>query len=69
MSDTDNWTFHDFRRAMATHLEDIGTHRYDITCVLNHTDNSVTSVYDRSHHVERKLNGLKAWERILQKSD
>ena len=69
MSDTDNWTFHDFRRAMATHLEDIGTHRYDITCVLDHTDNSVTSVYDRSHHVERKLNGLKAWERILQKSD
>lgn len=65
----DDWRLHDFRRSLATGLEDQDFDRFTITCVLNHTDASVTGVYDRSLHIKRKLKALLAWEDQLFPSD
>lgn len=64
-SGVENWTYHDFRRAMATQLEQNGCDRYTIMFALNHTDTSITAVYDRSLHLKNKLNALKVWNKII----
>ena len=64
-----NWRLHDFRRSLATNLEDQNIDRFTVKCVLNHTDSSVTGVYDRSLHVGRKLTALLAWENQLFLTD
>jgi len=60
-----DWRLHDFRRSLATTLEELDFDRFSVKCVLNHTDTSVTAVYDRSLHVRRKLKALMAWESNL----
>lgn len=60
-----DWTFHDFRRSMATALADEGLSRFSIKCALNHTDRSVTGIYDRSEHLIRKRAALAAWNSLL----
>ena len=64
-SGVENWTYHDFRRAMATQLEQNGCDRYTIMFALNHTDTSSTAVYDRSLHLKNKLNALRVWNKII----
>ena len=46
-------------------FEDMDTERFTIQCVLNHTDKSVTGVYDRSRHIVRKRRALELWENLL----
>ena len=58
LSNSASWTYHDFRRSLASHLKFEGS-RHEIQCVLNHSDNSVTAVYDRSDHFAVKLKCLK----------
>ena len=65
LTGTSGWTFHDFRRSMATLLEENGFDRFSVQCVLNHTDRSVTGIYDRSEHLRRKQNALDKWADIL----
>lgn len=60
-----DWRFHDFRRSLATALEEQELDRFTIQCVLNHADNSITAVYDRSSHVNRKRRALEQWEQLL----
>jgi len=50
---------------MATQLEQNGCDRYTIMFALNHTDTSITAVYDRSLHLKNKLNALKVWNKII----
>ena len=50
---------------MATLLEEDGFDRFSVQCVLNHTDGSVTGIYDRSEHLRRKQNALDKWADIL----
>ena len=52
-SGTSDWTFHDFRRSMATALADAGVEQFAIKCAPNHKDNSVTGVYDKSYKDEK----------------
>jgi len=60
-----DWTFHDFRRSMATALADAGIDQFKIKCALNHKDNSVTGVYDRSYHIKAKSEALSKWHAII----
>ena len=60
-----DWTFHDFRRSMATALADAGIDQFTIKCALNHKDNSVTGVYDRSYHIKAKSEALSKWHAII----
>ena len=62
-----DWTYHDFRRSIATELERHGVSRHDLMYVLNHTDNAVVSVYDRSDHFYSKCNALFIWAKELTK--
>ncbi len=64
-SNIQTWTFHDFRRSMATFLGDNGFNKDRIMTVLNHTDSSVTSIYNRSHHFKQKLEALNFWNEHL----
>ena len=61
-----DWTFHDFRRSMATALADAGINQFNIKCALNHKDNSVTGVYDRSFHIKMKSSALIKWQGLIQ---
>ena len=65
MSQTKNWTFHDFRRAMATHLKHGGTTTNDIASLLNHVDRSVTAIYDRADNSKQKKQALQRWNSMV----
>lgn len=65
-SGTCDWTFHDFRRSMATALADSGVEQFTIKCALNHKDNSVTGVYDKSFHIKMKSSALIKWQALIQ---
>ena len=62
-----NWTFHDFRRSMATFLGDNSIEHKRILSVLNHSDYSVTAIYNRSLDFKNKLNTLIFWNDALLK--
>ena len=65
-----DWTYHDFRRSMATTLEECGYDRYTIMFALNHTDTSITAVYDKSSHLTKKKMALEEYQnQILINSD
>jgi integrase len=64
-----DWRFHDLRRTIATALEEHEVDRFTIQCVLNHSDNSITAVYDRSSHVKRKRRALERWQHLLFETD
>ena len=64
-----DWTFHDFRRSMATALADAGVDEFAIKYALNHKDSSVTGVYDRSHHLKRKTLALSKWYDLVSESN
>ena len=68
MSGIQNWTFHDFRRSMATFLGDNGFEHKRIISVLNHSDCSVTAIYNRSLDFKNKLETLNFWNNSLIKS-
>ena len=61
ISGIQNWTFHDFRRSMATFLGDKGYEYHNIMLVLNHSDHSVTSIYNRSNQFKKKYETLTFW--------
>lgn len=66
------FTPHDLRRTAATHLGALGYPNHLIGKLLNHTDQSVTGIYNRHEYDKEKKEMLEAWEEtlkgILQKS-
>lgn len=56
-----HWTEHDLRRTAASHMASIGTQRLVIAQILNHTDSSVTAVYDRHGYDAEKQVALARW--------
>ena len=64
-----DWTFHDFRRSMATALADAGVDEFAIKYALNHKDSSVTGVYNRSQHLKRKTLALASWYDLVSLSN
>jgi integrase len=59
------FTPHDFRRTVATGLSVLGYTRLIVQKVLNHTDTSVTSVYDRYGYDKEKRQSLTKWTEML----
>ncbi len=52
---------HDLRRTAATNMGDIGISDSVIGAILNHSDGSVTSIYNRSTQLEAKRQALQKW--------
>ena len=59
------WTYHDFRRAIATFLGENNLDYKTIALILNHTDNSVIAVYEKSDRFIRKHHCLGMWGREI----
>ena len=63
--DMPRFSAHDLRRTAATRMAESGVPRFDISKVLNHTDQEVTAVYDRHSYDTEKRQALTAWARQL----
>jgi integrase len=59
------WTIHDLRRTCATNLGRLGVSRFIIGRVLNHSDRSITGVYDRHMYMREKRAALEVWAEHL----
>jgi len=69
LSGVTNWRFHDIRRGIATHLEDIGVDRFYVERALTHKDNSATGIYAKSNHLEMRRNMYEQWSKVLTSKD
>ena len=58
-------TPHDLRRTAASHMASLGVNRLVISKILNHTEHSVTSVYDRYSYDAEKKEALERWSDYL----
>lgn len=55
------WVLHDLRRTVATKLAELRVPRFVLGRVLNHSDPSVTGVYDRHAYLPEKREALNLW--------
>jgi integrase len=62
----ERWTIHDLRRTCATGLARLRVQRFTIGRVLNHTDASVTGIYDLYDRLDEKRAALDAWAYWLE---
>jgi integrase len=60
------WRLHDLRRTAATVMGRLRVPRFVLGRVLNHTDQSVTGIYDRHESLDEKRQALDAWGRFLE---
>lgn len=58
-------TPHDLRRTAASHMASFGINRLIISKILNHVEQSVTSVYDRYSYDTEKREALEKWGQYL----
>jgi integrase len=61
------WTPHDLRRTAATQMAKAGVPRFIVGKVLNHSEKSITAVYDRYAYDPEKKAALEKWERELRR--
>ena len=59
------WTVHDLRRTVATEMGRLGVARFTISRVLNHSDRSVTGIYDRHSYLAEKRAAMDTWGEYL----
>jgi integrase len=59
------WTIHDLRRTAASGMASLGSGRFVIGKVLNHSDRSVTAIYDRHEYLGEKRRALETWAEHL----
>jgi integrase len=57
---------HDLRRTAATHLGALGYGNHLIGSLLNHTDRTVTGIYNRHAYDREKREMLERWEERLR---
>ena len=69
VSGVSGWRFHDFRRGIATYLEENGLDRIYTERLLNHKDRSVTGIYARPEHREHLQKVLEQWSLVLTSKD
>jgi len=66
----EKFTPHDLRRTCATHLVGLGFDQLLVGNILNHTDQSVTSIYNQYTYDKEKQVAMENWEqKILQLTD
>ena len=61
LSGVTDWKFHDLRRTVATNLSKLGVDRFLIQRIINHSDKSVTAIYDRYSYINEKREVLQKW--------
>ena len=61
------WRLHDLRRTAATSMGNLGIPGAIIGHVLNHSENSVTSIYNKASYFIPKRNALQAWGDALDR--
>ncbi len=54
-------TPHDLRRSAASYMTELGISRLVVSKILNHSDGSITGVYDRYEYGPEKRRALEAW--------
>lgn len=57
---------HDLRRTAASRMAEMGIGRVTISKILNHTDRTITAVYDRWAYLPEMENALTAWGERLR---
>ena len=55
------WTLHDLRRSAASGMAGLGVTEHVIGKVLNHTNQSVTGIYNRHDYFREKADALRLW--------
>ena len=60
-----HFTAHDLRRTAATQMSGMGVNRLIIARILNHTDRSITAVYDRYSYEREVREALEEWSSKL----
>ena len=63
----ENVTPHDLRRSAATSMSALRVERFIVSKVLNHTDTTVTGIYDQYEYFDEKRAALERWGRKLEK--
>jgi integrase len=61
----DHFTPHDLRRTVATQISGMGVDRTTLGRILNHTDRSTTSIYDRYSYEQEVRQALDKWSARL----
>ena len=61
-----DFTPHDIRRSVATHLASMGVQRLTISKLLNHVERGITAVYERHSYDPEKRAALNAWAARLE---
>lgn len=59
------WSLHDLRRTISTHLSDMGVDFYVVEQLLGHALPGVAGVYNRSKFMQKKLDALNLWVTYL----
>ena len=67
LSGVTNWTFHDLRRSVATHMAREGVIQEHIERVLGHTISGVAGTYNQYSYLEEKLSALQRWQKSFKK--
>lgn len=65
LSGVSNWTLHDIRRSVATHMAGAGVIQEHIERVLGHTIGGVAGTYNRYSYLDEKRNALEVWGNIV----
>lgn len=60
------WTPHDLRRTVASHMTASGISRLVVSKILNHIESGVTKVYDRHSYDPEKRQALDTWGQRLE---
>ena len=61
LSEVEDWKFHDIRRTVATNLTKLDVDRLFLQKIINHSESSVTQIYDRYPYLEGKKEALQKW--------
>jgi integrase len=61
-----DFTPHDLRRTVASHMTSMGVARLTVSKLLNHAERGVTAVYDRYGYDREKMEAVEMWARRLE---
>ncbi|MBM0207414.1 site-specific integrase [Micromonospora sp. STR1s_5] len=61
LSDVTDWTIHDIRRSVATHMARLGIPQEHIERVLGHVIEGVAGTYNRYSYLQEKRKALELW--------
>ncbi|MCW4989869.1 tyrosine-type recombinase/integrase [Enterobacter mori] len=59
------WSLHDLRRTLSTHLSDLGVEFHVVEQLLGHALPGVAGIYNRSKFLAKKLDALDLWVTCL----